>query len=165
MIIPLGPKKWRTKFFKIKAIVPKKNILANFFSVYPLWQTWSNRLLETHEVFWHFWCKIKDHFFITQESVENTNFWKKKAKLPVKKFSWANISRIVEHDKRQRKTYKGPQGNLTLTEEVIRSFLKDLRAWWKHKFFEKRQSFYWRKKRRLLFFSCYRLWQTSRNDL
>ena len=140
MIIPLGPKKWRTKFFKIKAIVPKKNILANFFSVYLLWQTWSNRLLETHEVFWHFWCKIKDHFFITQESVENTNFWKK-GKPSSEKIFLGQYFSYCRTWQTSKKTYKGPQGNLTLTEEVIRSFLKDLRAWWKQKFFEKMQSF------------------------
>ena len=56
------------------------------------------------------------------------------------------MSRIIEHDKRHGKTYRITQGKLPLTVEVLRSFLEDPRGWWKHKFFEKRQPFPWRKK-------------------
>ena len=43
--------------------------------------------------------RLHDHFFQTQEVVENTNFWKKKAILPVKKMSRPIFSRITECDK------------------------------------------------------------------
>ena len=59
----------------------------------------------------------------------------------MKKRLWPNSSRIVEHDKRQRTTYKGPQGNLTINVEVIRPFLHDPRGCWKHKFLKKKAKF------------------------
>ena len=36
---------------------------------------------------------------------------------------WPVFSRIIEHDKRQETTYVGPKGNVTITVEVISSFL------------------------------------------
>ena len=55
----------------------------------------------------------------------------------MKKRLWPISSRIVEHDKRQRTTYKGRQGNLTVNVEVIRPFLHDPRGCWKQIFEEK----------------------------
>ena len=182
VITLLGPKKSRTNFFKIKAIVPEKKISANFFSCCPLWQTWSNILLcstryfgiygvsykiisltprsllktqvfekkepfqwrkdsslffpalstvtnlrgqflTVHKVFWQLLREVKDLFFNTHESVENTKFWKKIANFPVRKVFWPGFCRIIEHDKRQGTTYEGPQGILKITVEVTRSFL------------------------------------------
>ena len=45
MIVFLGPKKSRPKYFKIKTIVPRKKFLATFFSYDPLWQALSTLLL------------------------------------------------------------------------------------------------------------------------
>ena len=78
-----------------------------------------------------------------------TNIFEKKAISPVKNRLWPISSRIIEHDKRQRTTYKVPQGNLTNIVEVIRPFLQDPRGFWKHKFLKKKQPFQWRKDFRL----------------
>ena len=62
---------------------------------------------------------------------------KKKAMFPVKKSFSPILSRIIEHDKRQGKIFKGPQGNILFTVEIIIPFLQDLRRCWKHKNFKK----------------------------
>ena len=59
----------------------------------------------------------------------------------MKKRLWPISSRIVEHDERQRTTYKGRQGNLTFIVEIIRNFLHDPRGCWKHKFLKKKAIF------------------------
>ena len=59
----------------------------------------------------------------------------------MKKRLWPISSRIIEHDKRQGTTYKGPQGNLTIIVEVIRPFLQDPRGCWKHKFLKDKAIF------------------------
>ena len=73
-----------------------------------------------------------------------TQIVEKKAIFSVKINFWP-IFRIIEREKCQQKTYKVPQGTPTLTVEDIRSFLKDLRGWWKHKTLKIRQFFQWRK--------------------
>ena len=71
-------------------------------------------------------------------------FLKNKAKFPVKKRLWPISSRIIEHDKRQTTTCKGPQSNLTINVEVRRPFLQDPRGCWIHKFLKKKATFQWR---------------------
>ena len=70
-----------------------------------------------------------------------TNNLEKKAISPVKKRLWPISSRIIEHDKRQRTTYKGRQGNLTVNVEVIRPILHDTRGSEKHKLLKKKAIF------------------------
>ena len=70
-----------------------------------------------------------------------TKIFEKKAISPVKKRLWPISSRIIEHDKRQRTTYKVPQSNLTTNVEVIRPFLQEPRGCWKHKFLKNRAKF------------------------
>ena len=73
-----------------------------------------------------------------------TKIFEKKAISPVKKRLWPTSSRIIEHDKRQRTTCKGPKGNLTINVEVRRPFLQDPRGCWIHKFLKKKATFQWR---------------------
>ena len=40
----------------------------------------------------------------------------------MQKMFWPLFFRTIEHDKRQETTYKGPQGSLFFTLEVIGSF-------------------------------------------
>ena len=47
---------------------------------------------------------------------------------PKKKILWPIFSPIIECEKPQGTNYKGPQAILTLTVEVIRAFLLDLRV-------------------------------------
>ena len=68
-------------------------------------------------------------------------FLKKNANFPVKKRFSPISSRIIEQDKRQGTTYKGPQGNLTKNVEVERPFPQDPRGCWKHKFLKKKAVF------------------------
>ena len=56
----------------------------------------------------------------------------------MKKILWPNFSPIIECDKPQGTNYKGPQAILTITVEVIRAFLQNLRGCWEHKFLKKK---------------------------
>ena len=47
---------------------------------------------------------------------------------------------IIEEDRRQGTIYKGPQCNLTVIAQVIRSFLSDLRGRW-NQFLKKKSNF------------------------
>ena len=47
------------------------------------------------------------------------------------------FSRIIEFDKHQGTTYKGPKGNLTITVEDIRSLPRDLEVLWNTSFWKK----------------------------
>ena len=46
----------------------------------------------------------------------------------MKQSFWPIFSRIIEHDKRQGKSYKGIQGILTSFIQAISSFLQDVRS-------------------------------------
>ena len=83
--------------------------------------------------------KLQDHFLGPR--MLKTIIFEKKAFSPVNKRLWHISSRIIEHDKRQETSYKGPQGNLTINVEVIRPFLQDPRGCWKHKFLKKKAIF------------------------
>ena len=78
-----------------------------------------------------------------KRSIE-TNISKNSSFLVNKSF-WLNFPGIFEHDKPHGTFRKGPQGILTITVEVIRSFPLQLRGCWKRKFLKKRQSFQWKK--------------------
>ena len=52
----------------------------------------------------------------------------KKGCLPGDKRFWPDISRIIECNKRPGTIYKGPQGILTITVELIGAFFGDLRG-------------------------------------
>ena len=82
----------------------------------------------------------------------------------MKKSFWPLFSRNIECHKHQGTTYKGPQGNLTFTVEVTRSFLHDLTGRCKHKFLKKRQSFQWREVFGI-FVLAILMWRTLRDDL
>ena len=88
-------------------------------------------------------CRLTVNLEDKRSFLYNIGCWKQKilknrATFPAKKLFWPILSRIIEHGKHQGTTNEGPKGNLTLTVEVIRSFLKDLRGWRKHLFFEKK---------------------------
>ena len=80
MIISLWPNKSRTNFFKFKAIVPNKKILANSFWCYPLWQTSNNFLLCSMRLFGSFGVSYKT-ISLTPKSLLKTQFFEKKGKL------------------------------------------------------------------------------------
>ena len=56
--------------------------------------------------------------------------WMKNFGLNARKIG-QNLSRIIECDKPQGTIYKGPQGNLTVTVEVKRSFVVFWQFLWK----------------------------------
>ena len=92
-------------------------------------------------------------------------FLKKKATFSVKNSFSPISSRITEHDERRGASYRGPQGKLTINVEVIRPFLQDPRGCWKTKIFEKKGNLSSEEKIFAYFFSYYRTWQTSGNNL
>ena len=57
--------------------------------------------------------------------LKTQTFEKKKANLPVKKYIGQFFSRIIELDKPEETTYKGPKCILTLIVQVIRQFHQD----------------------------------------
>ena len=139
-----GPKRLlKTKIFVKKAI----------FTVKRLWPT-SSRIIEHNK------CQetaykvpqgnmtinvnVKRSFLQEPRDCWKHKLLKKKATFPVKKRFSPIFSRIIEQGERQKTTYKGPQGNMTINVEVIRPFLQDPRGCWKHRILKKRQSFQWK---------------------
>ena len=132
---------WKHKFLKKKAIFPVKK---------KLWPI-SSRIIEHDKrpetigkgpqgnLTIH--VEVKRPFLQDPRGCWKHKVLKKKSNFPVKKRFSANFSRIIEHDKRQRTTYKGPQGNLTIHVEVKRPILQDPRGCWKHKFLKKKATF------------------------
>ena len=59
-------------------------------------------------------------------SLVKTQIFEKKGYSSNGKLFTPRFSRIVEFDKHQGTAYKGPQGNLTINVEDIRSLLRDL---------------------------------------
>ena len=58
---------------------------------------------------------------------------------------WITFLSNINWDKPPGTVYKCPKGYLTITLEVIISFLQDLRGCWKNNFSKKRQLFQWGK--------------------
>ena len=54
---------------------------------------------------------------------------------------WSIFPRIIEYDRAHGAMYKGQQTVLTVTVEVIRAILKDLRGCWKQRFLKKNAVF------------------------
>ena len=94
------------------------------------------------------------------------NFLKKKKGNPSsEEKNWAVFSRIFEFDKPQGTVFKGTKFSLTITVEVIASFLQDLRGCWKHNFLKKNSKIPVRKSFWPVFLSYVRVWQTSGDGL
>ena len=163
MIVSSGRKKSRSKIFKIKAIVLKKKILAHFFPYYPLRPTSSKLLWGSTTYFRNCYANYKT-LSLTIKRLLKTQIYEEKFKLSNAKNVLAFFSRTIEHDKRQETTYKGPQGSLLFTLEVIGSFFRFNRLIWTQLFEKERQSFQWRKDFGLFFWK-YRVWQTSGDKL
>ena len=137
MIVSSGPKKSRSKVFKIKAIVLKKKILAHFFPYYPLIPTSSTLLWGSTTYFRNFYASYKPLSSTTKRLLK-TQIFEEKFKLSHEKNVLAFFSRTIEHDKRQETTYMVPQGSLLFTLEVIGSFLWGLTGWYEHNFLKKK---------------------------
>ena len=99
-----------------------------------------------------------DHFFRTWEFVENTFFWKK-GKLSSEEKFLPILPSIIESDKPHGLISFISEASVPNTVERLRQFLQDLRACWKHKFWEKGNSS--SSEKTLAFFSYIRVWQTS----
>ena len=77
IIILLGPKKLRTKFFQNKGHRSEEKrfwpILLKLLTIADI----EYLFVRLHKVFWLLCCKLKDHVYNTQEFVENKQFRKK----------------------------------------------------------------------------------------
>ena len=69
------------------------------------------------------------------------NFLKKKGTFPKKKNFWPVFSPKFELDKPQGTALKGPKTTLTITMEVVWSYLQDVRGCSKHNFLKKKANF------------------------
>ena len=58
--------------------------------------------------------------------MKTQNFEKEKTNFPPKKLMRPNFSRIAVFEKAQGTFYRGPQGNMTVIAQIVRSFLQDL---------------------------------------
>ena len=78
-------------------------------------------------------------------------FLKKKGQFFQLRKDFVLFSPSIDCDKPDMTICRRPKSLLTITVEVIRSYLQHLRCCWKHKFLKKRQPFQWRKKFGLFF--------------
>ena len=67
---------------------------------------------------WHLLWKFYEHFFGTQNVVEDTSFWKRANFFSFEK-NFAFFSRNIEHDKCQGTIHKVPEANLTNILQAI----------------------------------------------
>ena len=84
--------------------------------------------------------QLINSFFLGPKGLIETNFSKNSCFHGGEKF-WLFFPRFVECDKPQGRIYEGPQVIETITVEVIRSILWDLRGCLKHEIFEKKGKF------------------------
>ena len=120
MITSLGPKKSRTKLFKLKAIVAKKKVLAIFSP--------NN---DCNKPQGKVYKGPKGNLTISMGGIRsflyNIVCWKqkilkKRAIFPVMRRLWPSFSGTVECDKPQVTIYKGPKSFMTVAVAVTRSF-------------------------------------------
>ena len=82
----------------------------------------SEQFIRVHKVFWQY-CGSNKINSLGPKRLLKTQIFEKKAIFAEKERFWPIISRIIECDKPQGTICKGPKGVLTITVEVIRSFL------------------------------------------
>ena len=109
-----------------------QKLFAYFLCWHRVWETSINTLLE--------WTRFFDNFCGSYKilSVKTKGFLKTK---PVEKllfFRWKKVGpffpRSIEHDKPQGTIYMGPKGPLTITLDLLRAFLWQLRGCSQKKF-------------------------------
>ena len=128
---------WKHKFLKKKNFPVEKRFSPIFSRIIESDKP-RNRIWKCPKSILTFNVEVIRSFLQDLRGCWKHKFLKKKATFPVEKRFWPFSSRIIEHHKRQRTTYKGPQGNLTINVEVIRPFLQELGGCWKHKFLKKK---------------------------
>ena len=120
-------------------------------------------LIRVHKVFWQLLRKLRDHFCITQEVVENTNFWKKRQNFQEKKDSglffshyrvWQISGDIIQGFAR----FFDNCGSYKIISVTPNMLLKT-------QIFLKRKAIFPAKKKCGQDFLDYRLWQTSEDSL
>ena len=78
---------------------------------------------------------------------------------------WLTFLENINCDKPPGTVCKCSKDFLTITMEVIRSFLQHMRGCWKHNFLKKKAIFPVRKKFMASFFSFFQVWQTAKDSL
>ena len=140
MIFSSGPKKSRTKILKIKTIVPK-------------WKVWPISSLFTHcsrhrvsvcsapQGILAYLVQVIRSFLKHQRGCWKYIFLTERLSFQWKRIFWCIVLRNIECNNPWRKICKGPWGVLTNTVEIIRSFLQEVWACWKHKLWKRKASF------------------------
>ena len=139
-----------------------KNNSGHFFSYYRVWQTSGNILLGSIRYYGNR-CASYKIISVTPNKLLKTQFFEKKSYFSGEKVFSAYFFLYYRVRQTSVSFYKGRQCFLTVIGQFIRSFLKDLRGRWKP--FLKKKLFSRRKNILVIFFSCYREWQTSGNIL
>ena len=132
---------WNHKFLKNKAIFPVKKRISPISSRITEHDKRQGTTYKVPQGNLTINVEVIRPFLLDPRGCWKHKFLKKKANCSVKKRFSPISSRIIEHDKGQGTTYKGPQGNLTFNVEVKRSFLQDPRGCWKHKLLKKKATF------------------------
>ena len=77
-IISVTPKRWlKTQFFEKRQAFQRRIVFGLVFLVLSNMTNLRELFISVHKVFWQILWKLQDNFLNTQESAENTNFWKK----------------------------------------------------------------------------------------
>ena len=177
MIISLGPRESRTKHFNKRLPSPWQKISAPFFSRFIQCEKPQGTVCRGPTGFFAIMWKLKDRFCNTKTLMKTQFFEKKKAITPVEKKCLTTISRTIEYGRYQWTVY-GLLGWQTSKDNLYWSkkcFVKYCRSYkiisvtpkmlLKTQFFEKKRQPFQSKKLFDLFFSYYRVWETSRNNL
>ena len=145
-----------------KAIFPAKRFWP-FFSHYRVWKT-SKTIYKGPKGILTITVEVIRSFLWDLRECWKQKSFEEKWIFPLNKWLWPSFSRIIECDKHQWTFYNGPQGVLTKTVEVIRSFLQDIKGCWNQMFLRSKG---YRSEEKFLAhsFSYYPLWQTSSNLL
>ena len=86
------------------------------------------------------YCGIYKSIFLGPKRLLKTQSFEKKGNLSIDKKLWRIFPRSIEYDKPKGTIYKGPQGILTITVEIIRAFFETYRLL-KTQIFEKKAVF------------------------
>ena len=162
MIISFGPKKSRTKVFKIYAIILKKKSLAHFFPFYPLRPTSTNFLWGSTRYFGTFDASYKTNSLTTKRLLK-TQIFEKKGNLSSEKIltHFISLYRVwqTSRDNLQGSTRCSDKcGSYRIVSVTPNMLLKT------QIFLVKKRQPFQRKKIGLVFLD-YRFWQTSEDNL
>ena len=113
----------KTQLFEKKVNFPVKKSFWPVFSLILKCDKPAGQIDEYPQFFLQLLLKLKGLFLLHLRSCWKHKFLKKKGKFSSEKSFCCIFSQFIECDRPEGTTYEGPQGDLTITVEVTRSFL------------------------------------------